>query len=104
MGEGATGPMELAGRALAALLFLAGRSPLRRRALPAHSLPAHSGPSNCGFQEPVGLGASKAEIGPSEDRFCRIRSTIAPLWVKKAVKNGPLRPVCSRRLPSPTGS
>ena len=49
MGEGATGPIEPPGSALAALLLLAGRSPLRRHALPAHSLPAHSGPSNCGF-------------------------------------------------------
>ncbi|MBA4215613.1 MAG: hypothetical protein C0449_21315 [Polaromonas sp.] len=49
MGEGATDPIELPGSALAALLLLAGRSPLRRRALPAHSRAAHSGPSNCGF-------------------------------------------------------
>jgi hypothetical protein len=49
MGEGATDPIELPGSTLAALLFLAGSSPLRRRALPAHSLTAHSGPSNCRF-------------------------------------------------------
>jgi hypothetical protein len=78
MGESATGPIELPGSALAAadlaqgrpkqgqpprgaatrasggawghLCLLAGSSPLRRRALPAHSLTAHSGPSNCCFQ------------------------------------------------------
>ena len=55
-------------------------------------------------QEPVGLGASKAKIGHSEDSFCRICRPIAPLWVKKTVKNGPLRAICSRRFPSPTGS
>jgi len=48
-GGGATGPIEPPGSALAALLLLAGMSPLRRRALPAHSLTAHSGLSNCGF-------------------------------------------------------
>ncbi len=50
MNEGATDPIEPPGSALAALLLLAGISPLRRRALPAHSLTAHSGPSNCRFQ------------------------------------------------------
>jgi len=49
MGECATDPIEPPGSALPALLLLAGRSPLRRRALPAHPLTAHSGPSNCGF-------------------------------------------------------
>ncbi len=49
MGEGATDPIEPPGSALAALLLLAGRSPLRRRALPALPLTAHSDPSNCGF-------------------------------------------------------
>jgi len=48
-GVGATDPMELPGRTLAALFLLAGSSPLRRRALPAHPLTAHSGPSNCRF-------------------------------------------------------
>ena len=50
------------------------------------------------------LGRRQAKIGPSEDSFCRICRPIAPLWVKKTVKNGPLRSICSRRLPSPTGS
>jgi MYXO-CTERM domain-containing protein len=49
MGEGATDPIEPPGSALAALLLLAGSSPLRRRALTAHPLTAHSGPSNCRF-------------------------------------------------------
>jgi hypothetical protein len=31
-------------------LSLAGTSPPRRRALPAHRITAHSGASNCGFQ------------------------------------------------------
>lgn len=48
--EGATDPIELSVRALAALLLLAGMSPLRRRALPAHPLKAHSGLSNGRFQ------------------------------------------------------
>jgi hypothetical protein len=47
--EGATDPIEPPGSVLAALLLLAGKSPLRRRALPAHPLTAHSGPSNYGF-------------------------------------------------------
>ena len=69
------------------------------------------------LQEPVGLGAPKAlsqsgeaKIGPSEDSSCRICRPIAQLWDKKTVftecdevKNGPLRSVCSRRIPSPTG-
>ncbi len=54
-------------------------------------------------QQPVGLGTSEAKIGPSEDSFCGIRRPIAQLWAKKTVKNGPLRPICSRRFPSPTG-
>ncbi|HEX5738246.1 MAG TPA: hypothetical protein VFY22_07030 [Hydrogenophaga sp.] len=49
MGESATDPIEPPGSALAALPLLAGRSPLRRRALPAHALTAHSGLSNCGL-------------------------------------------------------
>ena len=32
-----------------------------------------------------------------------MRRPIAQLWDKKAVKIGPLRPICSRRFPSPTG-
>jgi hypothetical protein len=36
--------------------------------------------------------------------LCRICSPIAQLWGKKPVKNGPLRSICSRRPPSPTGS
>ena len=55
-------------------------------------------------QEPVGLGASQARSGPSEDSFCRICRPIVQLWDKKRVKNGPLRPFRSRRSPSPTGS
>ncbi len=43
-------------------------------------------------------------MGPSEDSFCRICSPIARLWGKKTVKNGPLRPICSRRFPSPAAS
>lgn len=50
MGESATNPIAPPGSALAALFLLAGMSPLRRRALPAHPLTAHSGLSNCGFQ------------------------------------------------------
>jgi DNA transformation protein len=57
-----------------------------------------------GHQKPVGLGASKEKIGLSEDSFCRIFRPTARLWVKKTVKNGPLRSICSRRFPSPTGS
>ena len=49
LGESATHPIEPRCGALAALLLLAGRSPRRRRALPAHRIAAHSGASNCGF-------------------------------------------------------
>jgi len=49
LGESATHPIEPRCGALAALLLLAGMSPQRRRALPAHRIAAHSGASNCGF-------------------------------------------------------
>ncbi|HEX5738317.1 MAG TPA: hypothetical protein VFY22_07390 [Hydrogenophaga sp.] len=49
MGESATDPIEPPASALAALLLLAGSSPLRRHALPAPPLTAHSGLSNCRF-------------------------------------------------------
>lgn len=48
MGEGATDPIEPSSGVLAALLLLAGRSPLRRRNLPAHPT-AHTYRSNCRF-------------------------------------------------------
>jgi len=48
-GDSATHPIEPRWRTLAALLLLAGMSPQRRRALPAHPIAAHSGASNCGF-------------------------------------------------------
>ena len=49
LGESATHPIEPSCGTLAALLLLAGRSPRRRRALPAHPIAAHSGASNRGF-------------------------------------------------------
>ncbi len=49
LGDSATHPIEPCCGALAALLLLAGMSPQRRRALPAHRIAAHSGASNCGF-------------------------------------------------------
>ncbi len=48
LGECATRPIEPRYGTLAALLLLAGISPQRRRALPAHRIAAHSGASNCG--------------------------------------------------------
>ncbi|MCI4431431.1 MAG: hypothetical protein JHC40_19950 [Burkholderiales bacterium] len=48
-GESATHPIAPRCGTLAALLLLAGMSPPRRRALPAHRITAHSGASNCGF-------------------------------------------------------
>jgi hypothetical protein len=47
--ESATRPIELRYGALAALLLLAGMSPQRRLALPAHRITAHSGASNYRF-------------------------------------------------------
>ena len=47
-GDSATHPIEPRWRTLAALLLLAGSSPQRRLALPAHPIAAHSGASNCG--------------------------------------------------------
>jgi hypothetical protein len=51
------------------------------------------------------------KIGPGEDSFCRLCSPIAWLWGNKTVfsksgeaKNGPLRPICSRRFPRSTAS
>ena len=49
LGESATHPIEPRCGTLAALLLLAGMSPQRRRALPAHRIAAHSGAPNCGF-------------------------------------------------------
>ena len=49
VGDVATPPIEPPCGALAALLLLAGMSPLPRRALPSHAMTAHSGASNCGF-------------------------------------------------------
>ena len=51
MGYSATRPIRPRCGALAALLLLAGTSPQRRRALPAHPIAARSGASNCGFQD-----------------------------------------------------
>jgi hypothetical protein len=48
-GESATHPIERRCGTLAALLLLAGTSPQRRRALPAHRTAAHSGVSNLRF-------------------------------------------------------
>ena len=49
LSQNATHPIELCCRTLVALLRLAGTSPLRCRALPAHGIPAHSGAFNCRF-------------------------------------------------------
>jgi len=49
-GDSATHPIGPPWGALAALLLLAGMSPPRRHALPAHPMTAHSGAFNCGFQ------------------------------------------------------
>jgi hypothetical protein len=49
LGESATHPIAPRCGTLAALLLLAGGSPPRRRALPAHRITAHSGAFNCGF-------------------------------------------------------
>ena len=50
LGESATHPIEPRYGTLPALLRLAGRSPQRCHALPAHRITAHSGASNCRFQ------------------------------------------------------
>ena len=49
VGKSATHPSEPRCGALAVLLLLAGMSPQRRRALPAHPIAARSGAFNCGF-------------------------------------------------------
>ncbi len=49
LGDSATHPIEPRCGALAALLLVAGKGPLPRRALPAPRIAAHSGASNCGF-------------------------------------------------------
>jgi hypothetical protein len=49
LGKRATHPIEPLWRALGALLLLAGKSPLRRHAFPAHPMTAHSGPFNSSF-------------------------------------------------------
>jgi hypothetical protein len=55
------------------------------------------------------LGACRAwgvesEKRPQQGQFLPAFGPIARLWGQKRVKNGPLRPFCSRRSPSPTGS
>ncbi len=50
LGESATHPIEPRCGTLAALLRLAGMSPQRCLALPAHRITAHSGASNCRYQ------------------------------------------------------
>jgi hypothetical protein len=47
LGESATHPIEPPWGALAALVLVAGRCLLPRRALPAHPMAAHSGAFNC---------------------------------------------------------
>ena len=49
LGDSAMHPIAPRSTHHAALLLLAGRSPLRRRALPGTPITAHSGASNCGF-------------------------------------------------------
>ena len=49
LADSATHPSEPRYGALAALLLLAGNSPKRRLAVPAHPMTAHSGASNRGF-------------------------------------------------------
>jgi len=49
LGESATRPIAPRCGTLAALLLLAGTSPLRRHALSAHRITAHSAMSNCRF-------------------------------------------------------
>jgi hypothetical protein len=49
LGESATHPIEPPWGALAALLLVAGRGLLPRRALPARPMTAHSGAFNCRF-------------------------------------------------------
>jgi hypothetical protein len=50
LGERATHPMEPHCVALASLLLLAGNTPRRRHAQPAHRIAAHSGVCNGGIQ------------------------------------------------------
>ena len=66
--------------------------------------PAHWPALTRRIEQAVGLAAHKAKIGPSERIFCRIRRPIAQPCGKKTVKRPPLRPIRSRRLPSPTAS
>jgi hypothetical protein len=54
-------------------------------------------------QQSVGLGMARAKTDPGKGRFCRIFRPTAPLWDKKKVKIGPLRPIRSRCFPSSTG-
>ena len=63
LGESATRPIEPRCGALAALLLLAGMSPPRRRALPAHRIATHSGASNCGFQVEKAMKATLFKHG-----------------------------------------
>jgi len=51
LGENATYPIAPPWRMLAALLLLAGISPLPRHACPAHPMPVDSGMFNGGFRD-----------------------------------------------------
>ena len=58
LGQSAMRPIQPRCRTLAALLLLAGKSPPRRRALPAHRITAHSGASNSGFQVEIPVASA----------------------------------------------
>gem|GEM_PF-6290487 len=45
----------------------------------------------------------ESENWPQREQFLPALQAHSPLWVKKTVKNGPLRSICSRRFQSPTG-
>ncbi|MET7014473.1 hypothetical protein [Uliginosibacterium flavum] len=69
LGERATRPVEPRCGTLAALLLLAGKGPLRRRALPTHRITTHSGVSNYGFQV-------KKKNGSTREPFFYRRGTV----------------------------
>ena len=54
--------------------------------------------------EPVRTWSVEEELAPQQGRFCQFYQPHSPAVGQKTVKNGPLRPICSRRFQVRTGS
>ena len=103
-----TGQLSALGRDLLEFIDALG---LRQPALVGHDWGARAAANACGLQPGVashlvmlsvgrslsGFGRRKRKSAPAWTVFANFAVPIAGLWAKKAVKNGPLRSICSRR-------